>query len=170
MRRLKDQRGLTLIELLVVVTILGILAAAIFVALNPVKLFKDSRDVVRRQDVETILTAIGLYQVNSGGINPTEIQGLTAGRVYMITDGAQATGCDDYGTNGCDTEVYGDSYCADLDELVDNGYLGDIPISPTGTTTWSEDMTGYTIEKSSNGNIFIRACESESGDEIWVVR
>ncbi len=163
-----NTKGLTLIELLIVVAILAILASIIFLALNPVKRFQDSRDAVRAEDIENIINAIGLYQVDNGGILPSEIQGLTADRVYMITDGDETSGCDDY--NDCDTEVYADNYCADLDILVTEGYLGDIPISPTGTTTWSEDMTGYTIEKTAAGNIFIRACESEGGDELWLSR
>ena len=168
MKLLKDQKGLTLIELLVVVTILGILAAAIFVALNPLRLFEDSRDVVRMQDVETILTAINLYQIYEGG-NPSNVENMTSDVVYMITDVGVGSGCNDYNTY-CDTNVVDSDDCVSLNALVTAGYLGEMPVSPEGDVEWDEDHTGYTIQKTAAGNIYIRACESEQNDEIYIVR
>lgn len=55
-------KGFTLIELLVVIALLGILAAAVLVAINPGKRMAQSRDAIRRQDVNNIANAlIGYY-------------------------------------------------------------------------------------------------------------
>ena len=47
-------RGFTLIELLIVIGILGILAAAVVIVLNPGELLAQSRDAQRLQDLGTI--------------------------------------------------------------------------------------------------------------------
>jgi len=54
--------GFTLIELLIVIAILGILAAAVLVAINPGKRTAQARDAIRKQDVNAIANAlIGYY-------------------------------------------------------------------------------------------------------------
>lgn len=54
-------KGFTLIELLVVITILGILASAVGVALNPLKRQKQARDAIRKQDISIIAEALVSY-------------------------------------------------------------------------------------------------------------
>ena len=49
-----QRKGFTLIELLIVIAIIAILAASLFVALNPAKRFQDARDAKRNQDVESV--------------------------------------------------------------------------------------------------------------------
>ena len=175
----KSGAGFTLIELLIVVAIIAILASVIFVALNPLKRFQDSRDAVRYEDVRNIMDAISLYQVDNGGQHLDTIEGLFEDRWYLIVDGnnssAMSNGCDDY-DNNCDTDIYDDTYCVDLDGLVGGGYLADIPISPTGEVTWDDgdtngdNGTGHTLMTSSTGSILIQACESENVDEIKILR
>jgi prepilin-type N-terminal cleavage/methylation domain-containing protein len=164
-----NKKGFTLIELLIVIAIIAIIAAVIFVALDPLKRFQDSRDSTRWQEVTTILEAIQVDQVDNGGGYITSVLNANVGSVYMISDGANAVGCDDYNTY-CDTDVSGDSYCVNLSGLVTEGYMGDVPVSPDGDGTWSENYTGYTLQKSSTGTITIRACESEGATEIEVLR
>src|SRR3989344_7103671 len=54
----------TLIELLVVIAILGILAAAVLVAINPGKRLAQARDAQRKQDINAIANAlIGYYTI-----------------------------------------------------------------------------------------------------------
>jgi type IV pilus assembly protein PilA len=174
--------GFTLIELLIVIAIIAIIAAVVFVALNPLKRFQESRDARRWSDVNAILHAIKVDQVDNGGTYLPAISSLTSGSVYMIVDGngstAMTAGCDDNNTY-CDTNVTGDTTCVDLDGLVTEGYLGDIPISPAGNVAWDdgdtagEEGTGYTLSyNSTTGIVTVRACESEdtSGDVIEVAR
>ena len=165
-----SKKGLTLIELLIVVAIIAILASVIFVALNPLKRLQDSRNAVRWEDAENVLNAIKLDQLDNGGDYMSNIQNLTAGVVYMITDVGVGSGCNDYNTY-CDTNIVDSDDCVSLNDLVTEGYLGAIPVSPEGDVAWDEDHTGYTIEKNTNGSITIRACESEgSSDEIELLR
>lgn len=162
-----NQEGFTLIELLVVIAIIAILAAVVFVALDPATRFADSRDAVRASDAAEVLSAVKIDQVDNGGDYLTEIEALTAGTVYMI--GTDASGCDDDNAN-CDTNVTADTSCVDISGLVTGGYLGEVPISPTGEVTWTAGTTGYTLEKESTGIVHVRSCESENTTEISVSR
>ena len=59
---MKNKKAFTLIELLIVIAILGILAAAILVAINPSKRIKQARDAQRKSDINVITNAlIGYY-------------------------------------------------------------------------------------------------------------
>lgn len=168
-QKTKTNQGFTLIELLIVIAIIAILAAVMFVALDPLTRFRDARDSARWSDVSALVSAIKIDQVDNRGKYIAAIRNATSSEVYMITDGTVASGCDDQNTY-CDTNVTDDTHCIDLSGLVTEGYLGEIPVSPNGEGTWSSSATGYTLEKTANGHIKIRACESENSDEIYVVR
>jgi prepilin-type N-terminal cleavage/methylation domain-containing protein len=157
--RNKD-RGFTLIELLIVIVIVAILAAAVYVALDPEKRFKDSRDTRRVSDINTILSALKVNQVDNKGKYLAAVDALTAGNVYMI--GTATTGCN----ATCDTPVTSATSCVDLAGLVTAGYIGSVPVSPNGGGTWTAGLSGYTISRLSNGIITVRACESENTGEI----
>jgi prepilin-type N-terminal cleavage/methylation domain-containing protein len=170
--REKGSDGFTLIELLIVVAIIAILASVVFVALNPLQRFQDSRDADRNRDILSIFEAVKVDQIDGGGYYHTNISSLSAGSVYMIVDGtAMTSGCDDNNLN-CDTAVSSDSSCADLSFLRTEGYFGSIPVSSEGIVEWDdgningEEGTGYTISRSTDNIITIRACESENSTEI----
>ena len=164
------KKGFTLIELLIVIAIIAILATVVFVALDPLTRFRDSRDVARWQDISAIVSAIKVDQVDNGGSYLTQIaDNMSSGAVYMITDGAVVAGCNN-GNAYCDTDISNGSDCVDLSDLVDQGYLGKVPISPNGEGSWGTTLTGYTLEKDTNGIITVRACESENSSEIFIVR
>ncbi|MFH1046710.1 MAG: type II secretion system protein [Patescibacteria group bacterium] len=61
----KRAGGFTLIELLIVIAIIGSLAAAVLVAVDPVGIFRDSRDSRRFSDMRSIDDAIRLYIVDN---------------------------------------------------------------------------------------------------------
>jgi prepilin-type N-terminal cleavage/methylation domain-containing protein len=165
-------KGFTLIELLIVVAIIAILASVIFVALNPLQRFQDTRDADRIRDVTTILEAVKIDQIDNGGSYQTTISSLSAGSVYLIVDGSSmVASCDDNNTY-CDTNISSDSSCVNLSFLKTEGYLGEIPISPAGEVVWDdgdtsgEKGTGYTLSRSTDNVITVRACESENTTEI----
>ncbi len=174
MQQLRSQQGFTLVELLVVIAIIGILVAVVFVALDPATRFQQARDAVRQNDVQEILSAIKLNQVDGSGTYLASVAGMTAGSIYMIVDGAMVTGCDDNNAS-CDTAVTGDATCVNLAGLVDQ-YLDDVPVSPAGAVTWDagaadgNEGTGYTLERDADGVIRVRSCESENTTEISVGR
>lgn len=78
----KILRGFTLIELLIVIAIIGILAAAVLIAINPAKRQNQAKDAVIKSDVGSITTALQAYYTSPGaGQYPTEGQGLDELRV-----------------------------------------------------------------------------------------
>lgn len=163
-----NNKGFTLIELLIVMAIISIIAAVVFVALDPLTRFRDSRDAARWTDVSAIVSAIKIDQVDNGGDYLTAVKNMTPG-VYMIVDGTAPADCT-VGNAYCDIDVTSASSCVDLSELVTQGYLGKIPVSPNGDGSWNDKLTGYTLEKSSTGIITARACEAENAPEIKVSR
>lgn len=165
-------KGFTIIELLLVIVIIAILAAIIFAAIDPLRRFQDARDSRRRSEATGILSAIKINQIDNGGRYVQLISALpvaSSSEVFMISDGVVTSGCDDANLY-CDTNVTDDDNCIDLSELVDEGYMARVPISPNGEGIWSESSTGYTLSKSEQGFITVRACESENSEEIVVQR
>ena len=59
--KLTDQNSFTLIELLIVIAVIGILAAAVVLVMNPGQLLAQARDGTRIQDIATINSALGDY-------------------------------------------------------------------------------------------------------------
>lgn len=60
------QKGFTLIELLIVITILGVLAAVVIVAINPLEQLARSRDAGRVSSVGQLGHAMQAYVTNQG--------------------------------------------------------------------------------------------------------
>jgi len=164
---MNNQKGFTLIELLIVIAIISILAAIVFVALDPATRFADARDARRYSDAAELLHAIKIDQVDNGGSYMADIAATTSAQVYMI--GTAVAGCDDQNAV-CNTVVPNDTNCVDLTDLATDGYIGSVPISPNGAGTWTASITGYTLERRGNGILIIRACESENTGEIQVSR
>ena len=65
-------KGFTLIELLIVVGIIAILVVVIFVSLNPLQLFAESRNAQRWVKVSELLTAIHMDTIEAAGIVPNQ--------------------------------------------------------------------------------------------------
>ena len=73
------QKGFTLIELLIVIAILGILAAAVLVAVNPLKRQQQARDSARKSDVGQLASALQAhFTTPGGGTYPAGLTSLTA--------------------------------------------------------------------------------------------
>lgn len=158
------KRGFTLIELLIVIAIISVLSVTVFVALNPAKRLKDSKDARRSTDVESILTAIHEYIVDNQGSLPT---GLTAGmNEKQLNVGTTAGGGCIIATGGC--AVAGASDCVDLSTpLV--AYLKTIPQDPS-LTVGTTGVTNYSVGVDSNGIVTVKACNAEGGTNISVSR
>ncbi|MDD4135659.1 MAG: type II secretion system protein [Candidatus Shapirobacteria bacterium] len=145
--------GFTLIELLVVIGIIAALTTVVFVALDPVKRFKDARNARRITDTNTILGAIHQYIVDTGGLMPVGI-GLSGSQIGSCVTGGN-TSCPGVSTA-----------CIDLAAtLSSNKYLKTNPIDPQG----SVDTTGYSVSKDANNLFTVTACLAE-GSTISVSR
>ena len=171
----KNRKGFTLIELLIVIAIIAVIAAVVFVALDPLTGLKDTRDSNRWSDISEVLSAIKVDQADNGGSYLTAVSGMIADEWYMVVDGAMDIGCDDNNAS-CDQDVGADTYCVDLSDLVTEGHLEDVPISPDELVTWDDgstdgkEGTGYLLKRDSTGIIYVQACESENVTVISVSR
>lgn len=63
---MKRTQAFTLIELLITIGIIGILAAAAILVLNPVELLNRARDSRRTQELQSIHEALNIYEVGEG--------------------------------------------------------------------------------------------------------
>lgn len=66
LKKLKLTSSFTLIEILVVIAIIGVLSAAVLVAVNPVKRAGKARDAQRKSDMSQVKTALEVYFVTNG--------------------------------------------------------------------------------------------------------
>jgi len=83
------QRAFTLIELLIVIAVLGILAAAIIVAINPVKKINQAKDSNLKSDMGQLVNALQIYFTSTGTVGtpvyPTGLDVLlTAGELKTM--------------------------------------------------------------------------------------
>mgnify|MGYP001600628332 CR=1 FL=1 len=165
------RKGFTLIELLIVIGIVAILAAVVFIGLDPLTRFRDARDAARWTDITAILSAVRVDQVDHGGRYSYGIRHDTAeatGTPFMILDGNATS------TNTCNAScdvAISSGNCDDLSQLVTRGYLGKLPVSPNGASSWSSTgNTGFYVQINSNNSITVGACESENTPSITVTR
>lgn len=157
---MRKRDGFTLIELLVVISIIAVLAAVVFVALDPVTRFASARNSRRWNDVNSVLTAAHECIVDADGVTSGCIGSLTAGQTYEIVSSG-STGCDDVCTGATS-----DTHCADIDTAL-VAYLKTLPTDPGGVTA---GHTEYSISIDSNNIITVASCAAELSATIQVSR
>lgn len=160
-------KGFTLIELIIVVAIIGLLAAATFVAIDPAKRIGDANDAQRWADVTSILNGILTYTADSNSL-PTQVDG-SADVYYIIEDGSANTAPTEITADSC-KEVTSNGGLAGMalgSSLVDK-YLATMPKDPRITSATS--TTQYYIKKSTNGRITVGACEHYQSGSLEVQR
>jgi prepilin-type N-terminal cleavage/methylation domain-containing protein len=199
--KLKDNdRGFTLIELLIVIAIIGFLAAAILVAVDPVKRVQQARNATRWSEVNGLLNAILVKQVDDrrsfNGASDALINASSTAAQVIVSDISSPTAVDcsagDSTRPACpglpagvslsfDTAT---SCIANLVDIETDGYLAEIPLDPIGDGNFPEgyesnlaigdNNSGYYIQKLPNGRIEIGSCfsgeEANSPETIRVKR
>ncbi|MBI1812836.1 type II secretion system protein [Candidatus Peregrinibacteria bacterium] len=127
----------TLIELLIVLGIIAMLAAVVLALIEPQKHLADARDVVRLNDVNTIINALHEYIIDHRGSLPPTVP---VGKEEEICR---------FGAQGCIGVV--------LDALVNDSYLPTIPIDPKASGL----QTNYFLLLRPNGLLQVRAPGAE---------
>lgn len=156
----KKQQGFTLMELLIVIAIIIVLAAAVFVALNPAKRFQDARDATRASDITNVVSALKTQQVDDGGTYIAAVAAIPVDTAYQI--GTNGAGCN----AGC-TATATAAACVDLTALQTEGVLGSIPFDPSSGALTASD---YYLIRNTVGTITVGACDPEGADPIVVTQ
>lgn len=165
------KRGFTLIELLIVIGIIGFLAAAILVAVDPVKRVQDARNAKRWSEVNGMLNAILNKQVDDrslfNGSVPVIRDGTTAAQIIVST-GAGLAACN---TRTCAAVTTlnlssTDSCYANLSALAPT-YIAEIPVDSNGGASTD---THYYIRRGTEGRVEIGSCNPDQAATINVKR
>jgi len=174
----KNKKGFTLIELLIVIGIIAILAAIIFVAVDPGRRLGEARDADRWGAVNSILNAVLKYSVDNAGNlpgsggdalvdNATDVQilGTTDDSGVGFCAGGSAPTCAGQTVDSTD-----DACFVDLTSALVDTYLAAIPVDPDTTAGYGDANTGYYIRKSANNRIEVGSCNPEQVAAISVQR
>lgn len=146
---MKQRKGFTLIELLIVIAIIGILAAIIFVAVDPARRLAEARNAERWSSVNSILNGVLKYTVDNSGTLPSVLTAVDTG-TYEIGTCASGSTC---------TATTTASGCVDLGSVIVPSYLSAMPQDPSAG---SDAETGYYIYRASSGRMEVGACDPET--------
>jgi len=157
---MQKPKGFTLIELLIVIGIIGILAAIIYVAVDPARRLAEARNAERWSSTNAVLNAILKYTVDNAGTMPSALTGEDTG-TYVLGTGGTCSTCSATSTTGVDP-------CINLENELVPTYLSSIPQDPSNP---SASDTQYYIFRSSAGRITVGACSPETvGGNTPVIR
>ena len=139
-----NKKGFTLVELLVVVAIMGILMAAVVLAINPAEMMKKSRDATRLSDMVSLRQALD----------------------FAVADGTELTVTAAAGDSTIGTRVTTGAGWVNVDV---SKYLSTLPIDPRNGTAFSDaavnDVTGKYLYFS-DGSAYELNCYLESTDNV----
>lgn len=185
----RGNTGFTLIELLIIIGIIGFLAAAILVAVDPVRRIQDARNAKRWSEVNALLNAVLTKQVDIRGA----FDGDTAAPVIpsntlsqVIVKDASTVVCSVPATaplctgqtlaTSADKTCVAQLYSATVADSIVPDYLADIPLDPVGGTPDTgylpigDANSGYYIHKFTSGRIEIGSCHPDQSAVISVRR
>ncbi|MEY4723409.1 MAG: hypothetical protein RLZZ324_922 [Candidatus Parcubacteria bacterium] len=165
----RNQRGFTLIELLIVIGIIGFLAAAVLVAVDPVKRIQDARDARRFAEANAILNAILTKQVDDRALfngfadapiitHPNNSQVITTSSVGVACNvAATAPACpgqtlSSAANKNCVANIGGPN--------TGTAVSANLAITGTGTLFTTEMTAGDTVTSASGGSCVLSAIGS----------
>lgn len=128
----------TLVELLVVIAIIGILAAVVMIAINPMEMMRKGRDSTRLQDLENVRKAVDMTVAQGGSFS---------GAVGPLNSQDHGRGC-----------AAGSGWVRNIDLCA---HLSTLPVDPTNNSTYR-----YEFRVNASGNYELR-CNLESSDNDY---
>jgi type II secretory pathway pseudopilin PulG len=191
--RLRSAKGFTLIELLIIIGIIGFLASAILVAVDPVKRIQDARNAKRWSEVNGILNAILTKQVDdraayngvtgalllSTGSTQVIVSSHTSPTAVVCSVPATAPACPyatGAGSRPAALVTTANQACvANLSDLAPT-YIAELPLDPIGGTPTAANLpigannSGYYISRAASGRIEIGSCYPDQTADIKVKR
>lgn len=142
---IKRKKGFSLLEVLLVITIIGVLAGAIILVIDPAEQFANARNQQREIDLQTISFATEQYvEENLGALPP---------------------GLNSTAKNICRTSCATDGSQVNLQILIPYIGAGAMPVDPDET---DENLTGYQIRTTSDGRVNLLAPRAENGQTISI--
>lgn len=140
-----SNRGFTLVQLLVSMSILLVLAVAVFLWIDPLARVGQAKDTVRTKDVNIIASALNTYAKEHNGMMPILGTITTSKRVLCSVQA------------GSDLTCSGDSEaCLVIDDDDFYKYLSQLPYDPDKS---SAADSGYYLIKDSNDDLIVGACD-----------
>lgn len=153
---MNKRKGFTLIELIISVAIVGLLASAVFVSVDPGKRLEDAEDAKRWADLTALNKAIEKYTADFGSI-PSDFSSST------LAEGEKTVLCSTQSTLSCDGQ---DRACTIIDDTNFLGkYIGGLPVDPDKMNTTD---TGYFMTRGSGNGVVLGVCDNDTIPEIRV--
>ena len=152
--------GFSLIELIIVIALIAIIAAAVFVAIDPARRINAARNSTRWADTTAILEAVKKYQADNEGSFPATAVALDNDAATSQLIGGSVGTCG--GTASCavlPTSELATTNCGITGFSTDlRPYLKSLPFDgKTGTG----GNTRYYINKDAYGILTVGACDAE---------
>lgn len=152
---MKSNKGFTLIELLIVIGIIAVLALITLVAVNPARLFGQSRDAVRESHINAITSAVAQYRAeHEGNLPDTDADPATNNFPLVITCIGNADPCFNLAQAG------------ELGSQIVPDYIAEIPMDPQSGTAGN---TGYSIMLNNNDRI-VASASGEVRTDLSIIR
>lgn len=143
-----NKKGFTLPQLIVTMLVLLVMAAFVFIWIDPLARVGEAKNTKRTQDVNVIAAALFNYAKENNGLMPVLGTITTDKKVLCATQSGSNLTCDG------DSEL-----CLTIDDDDFYKYLVQLPYDPNKS---SSDDTGYYLTQDANGILTVGACSPYS--------